>query len=522
MPTEHARPMVPVPVWYERQLVQLALSDQKWEGRNSMKPALHRFRPPVKPTRVEVDRCPLCCDLDGTLIHSDTLHESILDGLRQNPLAMAGLPLWLLQGRAQFKKRVADCSQFDASTLPYREDVLNALRQARAEGRQLVLVTAAHRDIALAVAAHLQIFDRIIASSDTQNLKGPAKRAALDNAFGEHNWDYLGDSRDDLDVWAGARKAWIAGTVEPEDVEIERRFTTHSPASHASAFVQALRPYQWVKNVLLFLPFLLGHHWADWRLWLSALVSFVAFSLTASAGYLVNDLLDRRTDRLHPRKKNRPFASGSLPLKAGLAVPILLAAALALCLALSLKCALIVGMYFAATIAYSLVLKKIQLVDVLMLAGLYSIRLVMGSEATGTPISLWLLRFSLFMFLTLALAKRVAELRMLEQLQSAAKTLGRGYRVADLPMLEMMGVGAGYMAALVMVLYIEGSDVARLYPHPTYLWLMLPLLLFWISHLWLVAHRGELPDDPILFAFRDPKSRLTGVAAVLCVVAASL
>ena len=484
-----------------------------------MKPAIHNSRSAVVSP---VDRAPLCCDLDGTLIHSDTLHESILDGIRQNPLAMAALPLWLLQGRAQFKKHVADHSQFDASTLPYRDDVLNALRQARAEGRQLVLVTAAHRDIATAVAAHLGIFDRIIASSDTQNLKGPAKRAALDKAFGDHNWDYLGDSHADLAVWAGARKAWVAGPIEPQHVEVERRFTIHSPASQVTAFVKALRPYQWVKNVLLFLPFLLGHHWSDGRLWLSAFVSFVAFSLAASAGYLINDLLDRRADRLHPRKKHRPFAAGTLQLKAALAVPILLAVALLLCLALPLKCTLIVGVYFAASIAYSLVLKKIQLVDVLMLAGLYSIRLVMGSEATGTPISLWLLRFSLFMFLTLALAKRVAELRMLEHLQSASKALGRGYRVADLPMLEMMGVGAGYMAALVMVFYIEGSDVARLYPHPTYLWLMLPVLLFWISHLWLVAHRGELPDDPILFAFRDPKSRLTGLAAGLCVVAASL
>ena len=484
-----------------------------------MKPKIHRSRPVIETTRV-VERCPLCVDLDGTLIRSDTLHESILDGLRQNPLAMACMPLWLLQGRAQFKKRVADNCQFDAATLPYREDVLATLRQARAEGRQLVLVTAAHRDIATAIAVHLGIFDRIIASTETLNLKGAEKRAALDRAFGTLNWDYLGDSPDDLAVWAGARKAWVAGTVEPAGVQVERRFT--APASKTKAFIRALRPYQWVKNVLIFLPFLLGHHWTDWRRWLAAIVSFLAFSLVASAGYLINDILDRRDDRNHARKKNRPFASGALPLSAGLAAPALLIAALLLCLALPAKCAMIVGVYFAATISYSVVLKKIQLVDVLMLAGLYSVRLVMGSEATDTAISLWLLRFSLFMFLTLALAKRVAELRMLEQLQSGAKAFGRGYRVADLPILETMGVGAGYMATLVMVLYLEGSDVARLYPHANFLWLMLPVLLFWISHLWLVTHRGELPDDPILFAFRDPRSLLTGLAAVLCVVAASL
>jgi 4-hydroxybenzoate polyprenyltransferase/phosphoserine phosphatase len=486
-----------------------------------MKPRVQRFRPTLE-TLLVADPCPLCVDLDGTLIRSDTLHEAILDGVRQNPLAMAALPLWMIGGRAQFKQRVAEHCQFDAATLPYREDVLAALREARARGRQLVLVTAANRNIASAVAAHLGIFDRIIASTDSSNLKGAAKREALDHVFGAHGWDYVGDSQADLEVWAGARRAWVAGTVEPDNIEVERRFPAQSTSTTAQAFVRALRPYQWVKNVLIFLPFLLGHHWTDWRRWLEALVSFAAFSLVASAGYLINDLLDRRDDRNHARKKQRPFASGELPLSAGLAVPLLLALAGLLCIALPMKCALIVGAYFLSSLAYSLALKKMQLVDVLMLACLYSTRLVMGSEATGTPISLWLLRFSLFMFLTLALAKRVAELRMLEQLQSSIKTFGRGYRIGDLPILEAMGVGAGYMAALVMVLYIEGSDVAKLYPHANYLWMMLPVLLFWISHLWLTAHRGDLPDDPILFAFRDKKSLWTGAAAVLCVIAASL
>ncbi|HEY3740957.1 MAG TPA: UbiA family prenyltransferase [Bryobacteraceae bacterium] len=486
-----------------------------------MKHRVHRFRPALE-TATVVEQCPLCVDLDGTLIRSDTLHESILDGLRQNPLGMAALPLWVIEGRARFKQRVADHCQFDASTLPYRDDILDALRQARAQGRELVLVTAANRDIAAAVAAHLGIFDRIIASSDSNNLKGAAKRDALDKLFGEGGWDYVGDSEADLEVWAGARRAWVAGSVEPADAIVERRFEGRTTQSSVRAFIRAIRPYQWVKNVLIFLPFLLGHRWMDWRCWLEALVSFVAFSFVASAGYLINDLLDRRDDRRHDRKKHRPFASGDLPLSAGLAAPVLLAAALLLCLALPFKCALIVCVYFLATISYSLALKKVQLVDVLTLACLYSVRLVMGSEATGTPISLWLLRFSLFMFLTLALAKRVAELRMLEQLQSSVKTFGRGYRIGDLPLLEAMGVGAGYMAALVMVLYVEGSGVEQLYPHANYLWLMLPVLLFWISHLWLTAHRGELPDDPILFAFRDKKSLMTGAAAVLCVVAASL
>ena len=473
-------------------------------------------------TTPQVDPCPLCIDLDGTLIHSDTLYESILDGVRQNPVAMLGLPLWALEGRAQLKQRVADKSTFDATTLPYREDVLQALRDARAAGRELVLVTAANREIANAVAAHLGIFDRILASTETINLKGPAKRAALDQLFGPQGYDYLGDSQDDLAVWAGARKAWVAGSVEPPETPIERRFPIPDRMANARAFLRALRPYQWVKNILIFLPFLLGHHWTDWQRWFQAILSFAAFSMVASAGYLVNDMLDRRDDRRHARKKSRPFASGALPLSAGLGAPLLVASALLLCLALPWKCALVVCVYFLATMAYSLVLKKMQLVDVLTLACLYSIRLVMGSEATATPISLWLLRFSLFIFLTLALAKRVAELRLLQKLQTVTASFGRGYRVDDLPILEMMGVGSGYLAALVMVMYVESSGVPLLYSHPIYLWLILPVLLFWISHLWLVTHRGELPDDPILFAFRDRTSLLTGVAAVLCVVAASL
>ena len=486
-----------------------------------MKPTkVHALSPAAGKTAPPRDPCPLCVDLDGTLIHSDTLHESILDAIRQNPAHMLGLPLWLAQGRAKFKHQIARNCQFDAATLPYRDDILDALRKARAEGRPLVLVTAATREIATAVAAHLNLFDRIIASDSQVNLKGTAKRAALDKAFGERNWDYLGDSSADLAVWAGARKAWVAGSIKPQNIEIEKTFEPQQ--NPVRAFVKAIRPYQWVKNVLIFLPFLLGHHWTDTTRWLQALLAFMAFSLVASAGYLFNDILDRRDDRRHARKKHRPFASGALPLSAGLAVPVLLAAALGLCLALPAKCAIVVGVYFLATIAYSLSLKKMQLVDVLTLACLYSIRLVMGSEATDTPISLWLLRFSLFMFLTLALAKRVAELRMLEQIQGVAKSFGRGYRIADLPILEAMGIGSGYMATLVMVLYIEGSDLAHLYPHPIFLWMVLPVLLFWISHLWLTTHRGELPDDPILFAFRDSKSLLAGVAVVLCVLAASL
>ena len=466
------------------------------------------------PRQPNADGIPLCVDLDGTLLKSDSLWECLLDAIRLYPGKLIVILAALVRGRAAVKRKLAECGPFDAATLPYREELLEDLRLERAAGRTLVLCTGSDSAFAAAVAAHLGIFDRVLASDGQRNLKGRAKRQCLEKEFGAGGFDYVGDSAADLAVWRGARKAWVVAggrrlrQARRGGAEIERIYT---PRGAAPAILwKALRPHQWAKNLLVFLPLVFAHHWTDGLRWVHAALAFAAFDLAASAGYLINDLLDRRGDRGHYRKKLRPFASGDLPLAWGAAAPLLLGAALGLCAWLPRGCAPIIALYFAASLAYSGALKSYATMDVLVLACLYTVRLEMGGVAAHSPVSVWLLSFSVFIFLALALSKRVSELRMWQRSQKEIAP-GRGYRVSDLPVLEAMGVGAGYLSAMVLLLYLQSADVIRLYRHAGYLWVVLPVLLCWMSRLWLLAHRGELPEDPLLFAFRDRASVALGV-----------
>ena len=282
---------------------------------------------------------------------------------------------------------------------------------------------------------------------------------------------------------------------------------------------KALRPYQWSKNVLLFLPLFCSHQFTDPHKWRNLLMALLIFNLAASAGYLVNDFLDRRDDRLHYRKRLRPFASGRLPLAWAWAAPALSAAALGLCWWLPTSCVWFVLLYLAVTVAYSAFLKRYAIFDVIILACLYCLRLAMGAAASEITISLWLMSFAVFLFLTLALSKRAAELKMWQQL-GERQSFGRGYTVDDLPVILALGAGAGYISALVLLLYLQSPDVTRYYRHPQYLWLVLPLLLAWVSRLWLLAYRGNLTEDPIVFALQDRASLLLGVTTAAIVLTA--
>jgi 4-hydroxybenzoate polyprenyltransferase/phosphoserine phosphatase len=456
---------------------------------------------------------PIVVDLDGTLTCTDTLWETLFALARERPLALAFSLLQLRQGRAAFKAHLVSQTVIDCHALPLNTELVAWLHAEKAAGRSLVLATASDRRIAQAVADHVGLFDDVLASDGRRNLKGPAKAAALVERFGQGSFDYAGDSRADLPVWAAARQAIVVGGEDlarraAHVAEVTRRF---APPPRTAALLKALRPQQWVKNLLLFLPLLAAHQLGDGSALLAATLAFAVFSLTASSVYLLNDLLDLAADRAHPRKRHRPFAAGVLPPALGAVLsPLLLLIAFGLSLLfLPWLFTLILGGYYLLTTAYSFGLKRKPVVDVILLAALYTVRVIAGAAAVSVAASFWLLAFSMFIFLSLALSKRYTELDSLRQ-RGELTAAGRGWHVDDLPLVQTLGTGAGLIGVLVLALYIDSEPARRLYATPEALWLICPLLLYWISRLWFKTHRGEMHDDPVVFALRDRISLMIG------------
>ena len=447
---------------------------------------------------------PLCVDLDGTLLKSDMLMECLAVAAKRAPWLFLALPFWLLRGRAAMKRELATRVAPDAATLPYDEAFLGELRRQRAAGRAIWLATASDALLAQRVADHLGVFDGVIASDGRRNLKRAAKARVLVERFGERGFDYAGEDRHDVPVWKHAR--------EPVVVRRERR--------PLRSLARGLRLYQWAKNLLVFVPLLTAHRLEAGSLE-SAAIAFLAFSLTASAVYLLNDLLDLQDDRRHPQKRHRALAAGELPIAAAfLWVPLLVAAAAFACTLLPWRFGALLGAYLAANFAYALWLKRLALVDVFMLAGLYTLRILAGAAAIAVPVSHWLLAFSLFAFLSIALVKRYVEVANVAA-RDESRVGGRAYTPRDGPLLAMLGVGSACLAVLVFALYITSPQVVPLYRTPALLWFAVPLLLYWLSRTWMLAHRGLLHEDPLLFALHDRASYATGAAIALVMLAAT-
>jgi len=462
---------------------------------------------------------PLCVDLDGTLVKSDTLVDSLLVLARTRPGLLWKLPSRLMRGKAAFKAFVTDSVTLDVARLPYNLKVLQFLQQEHVKGRPIYLTTGADSRVAQRVADNLRIFTSVLGSDGSTNLIAGKKLDRLRAHLAVDAFDYIGNARPDLPLLAQATEPMVANPslglrmgmrargIRPARVFEERR-------SLLQAMVKAMRMHQWAKNLLIFVPLLLSHGLSIARL-LTALLAFLCFSFAASATYMVNDLLDIEADRRHARKRLRPFASGDLSAVAGLGAVVVL-----LLLALSGARFLAAGfygwllLYLTSTLAYSLYLKRIALVDVLVLSGLYTLRLQAGSAATQTPISHWLAGFSVFLFLSLAIVKRFAELENLRASNSPPKN-GRGYLVADIEQLRSFGTSSAYAAVVVFSIYISSQSVMTLYRQPSLLWLMVPLMLLWLSRVWLLASRGQLNEDPVVFALTDWMSLLIGVAVVV-------
>jgi 4-hydroxybenzoate polyprenyltransferase len=473
----------------------------------------------------EARAVPLCVDCDGTLIRTDLLHEGLLLLVKQAPLALLLLPFWLLRGKAHFKQQVAERVVFRWESLPYRQRVLELMQAARAEERPVLLATASPKTWAEGIAAHVGSVTEVIATEDGHNLRGPVKAARLTARYGARGFDYAGNDGHDVAVWSDARLAIVVSS-SPSLVARARAVADVQevvPDERAGllAYVKMIRVHQWLKNLLVFLPMVAAHRVGSTDSLLQATLAFAAFCLCASAVYVINDLLDLDADRRHVRKRNRPLAAGRIPVAhAIVAAPLLLAGSLALALFLPPSLLLVLGCYFAMTMAYSLRLKRQVIVDVLLLAALYTMRLLAGAMATSVVPSFWLLAFSMFLFLSLALVKRYSELKVtLAQSEHAAA--GRGYRVADLPVLMALGVSAGMASVLVLALYINDPETRRLYPGTGWLWLVPTLMLYWVSRVWMKTHRDEIDDDPVVWAVRDWQSLLTVVLLGACFVAAS-
>jgi 4-hydroxybenzoate polyprenyltransferase len=465
---------------------------------------------------------PLCVDLDGTLIRSDLLIESALSLLRRNPLYVFLFAGWLLRGKAHLKREIALRTAVDVSLLPYESRLVDWLRNEQGHRRR-VLCTASDRALADAVAAHIGGFDKVLASDGRTNLAGTQKCQGLCAEFGDAGFDYAGNAAPDLHVWQRARRAIVVNAPRRIEREAQRRFTVeHIFARQGNAWQawsRALRPHQWLKNLLVFLPVLTAHLAFAPAAVLRSAVAFLSFCLCASGVYVLNDLLDLEADRRHPRKRLRPFAAGTLPLGAGLfAVPILTIAAFAIALLLSPRFALVLAGYYALTVGYSFLFKRIPMLDTVVLAALYTIRIIAGTVAIGIQTSFWLLAFSMFLFFSLAMIKRYTELRSL--LVAGDSQATRGYAIDDLGLIQSLGAASGYLSVLVLALYINSTASEALYHRPQMLWLLCPALLYWLSRAWLIAHRGKMHDDPVVFALSDNVSRLILALCAAVVVGA--
>lgn len=474
---------------------------------------LHPWEQTPVPSCPAAADIPLVVDLDGTLVKTDLLIESLLVLVKKTPLYIPVLPIWLIQGKAYFKQQIGRRVALDVASLPYNGRLLEYLRKQREKNRRIFLATAADRQIASQLADHLGFFEAVFASNGAVNLSSERKRDRLIAEFGEKGFDYAGNDRNDLAVWSSARKAILVDhdrNVLPavkKTVKVARIFKDHK--DRLRLYLRELRLYQWMKNALVFAPLLAAHRIDDPILLARAGLAFLAFGLCASGVYVINDLLDLKEDRQHPQKRLRPLAAGDLTLLSGLRlIPLLLTLSVAVSLWLPSSFLVMLGGYFALTLAYSLYIRRMVLMDVIVLATLFTMRVMAGSAAVSIWASPWLLAFSMFLFISLALIKRYAELTTIRN-KSGKVGNARGYLSGDRELLAAMGSASGFLSVLVLILYISNGPAHLIYGRHHILWLVCPFLFFWLGYLWLVAHRGAMHHDPLVFSLRDRISRVS-------------
>ncbi|ANW02960.1 UbiA family prenyltransferase [Bradyrhizobium icense] len=463
---------------------------------------------------------PLVVDLDGSLLLTDMLYESFFNVLPIGFHANFAAVRALTNGKAAVKHHLAQTSELDYATLPYNTCVMDLIQSAKARGRKVYLATAANAKHARAIADHLGIFDGWFASDEKTNLSGSLKAEILAAAFGKNGFDYIGNGPSDFPVWEIADKAYgvdLSNSVKRRLVALKDNYIAldHGNAGRRP-WSKALRVHQYVKNLLVFVPLATSHQFTLANI-ITDVIAFLAFCACASAVYVLNDLLDLKSDRAHASKRARPFASGLIQLRTGLLmVPALLLFSLMLATKISLEFIGVLVGYFVLTSAYSFYLKRKMLVDVVVLAMLYTTRIVAGGVASEIQISQWLFIFSMFIFTSLALIKRYVELATRLDCGLPDRS-DRDYRIGDLGVVAALAAAAGLNAITIFALYVTSPDVQKLYRHPRALWLICPILLYWIGRALMMAHRRLMDDDPIVFALRDRISAIA-IASIAAVV----
>lgn len=463
---------------------------------------------------------PLAVDLDGTLIATDLLWEGLFALLKKNPLYFFVIPFWLAGGPARLKQAIAERVEIEPESLPYREELLARLRADHAAGRRIVLATGTPRKFAESIAGHLGIFDAVLATEGRENLTSARKRAALVAAYGDGGFDYAGNSRHDVEIFDAARSA-IVVAPDRSAARWQARHQCESmpaPKPTLKSILKMLRVHQWSKNVLIAVPMVLSHKYFNGGMILHCLLAFISFSAVASAIYILNDFFDLTLDRQHKTKRNRPFASGALSIPFGLvSMAILLAIGIGAGLLVQWPFMAVLAGYIVITSAYSLSLKRMLLIDVLTLASLYTVRVIAGAAATGVGASFWLLAFSMFFFLSLALVKRYVELGATE-LSPGERIAGRGYRSEDREVVAQAGMASAFSSALVLALYMNSESVRELYAHPWMVWPLPAIVLYMTMRVWILARREEMHDDPVVFIISDWRSQVVvAIGAVLLV-----
>ncbi|MCK8786193.1 UbiA family prenyltransferase [Roseomonas sp. NAR14] len=462
-----------------------------------------------------VDR-PLVVDLDGTLLRSDLLVESFFSLLASRPVEALKAVFSLREGKAALKQRIAHAATLDIARLPWNDEVVDFIVAERQRGRKVYLATAADHSLADAVARELGLFDGVFASDGRTNLSGPRKAKILCETFGEGGFDYIGNEAVDIEVWEKAGGVLVANAPASFFEQVRARFpqarALGSRKMRVRTYLKAIRVHQWLKNLLVAVPAVAAHQVGMPEIG-AIILAFFSFSLIASSVYVTNDLIDLGRDRAHSTKRNRPFAAGTIPVLHGLVMtPALLLCGILLALPVGLPFLGVLALYYAATLAYSTVLKRKMMLDVVVLAGLYGLRLLAGSVAVDIKLSAWLGAFALFIFTSLALVKRCAEL-IERSAAGLGNPSGRDYRLADLPMLAALAAASGFTAILVFALYVNSDAVRMAYDHPNRLWLICVVLVYWLGRVLMLTQRNEMHDDPVIFAATD---RVSQVCAVLC------
>lgn len=460
---------------------------------------------------------PLYVDLDQTLIAADVSLENWLSFAKQGIGPVLLLCWWLLRGRAFAKAMVARRVRINPATLPYREEVVEIVRSARADGRRVILASGSHHRHVVHVARHLGLFDRAVGTKGRQNLKGRAKLAWIARDAGGP-FDYIGDSRADRPIWSSACEGLTLGH-DPRQAHVASVHRRRVPRWRA--LLKAMRPHQWAKNALVCVPLATSGLWSEPLAILQSGLAVLLFSVTASGVYLINDILDIEADRAHRVKCRRPIASGALPIPIAISMggalftlPIVIAG-----LTLGGAFTAVLGTYLVLTTAYSLRLKQVMSLDVIVLACLYTIRIFAGSVAVSAPVSSWLLTFAIFFFLSLAYLKRYTELASNNQAPDRL-VKGRGYVGGDIEVVMMSGIASGIVSILVLALFIKSASPTFRSGTPDLLWGLCLVLLYWLNRIWMMARRGQVSGDPIAFAITDRRSIVLGVISLLLVLAA--